>query len=105
MLAGAPGASYGLTAMEFEGIATTEEHDKHSAKVFALGVRNSVEDPHAGCAFHDGQAPLLNRFTRRYIYEALLALSPVAHLLESPANAGFSGGGFDRPSHPSRRPL
>jgi hypothetical protein len=65
MLAGAPGASYGLTAMEFEGIATTEVHDKHWAKVFALGVRNGVEDLHAGGAFDDGQAPLLNRLTRR----------------------------------------
>jgi hypothetical protein len=74
MLEGAPGASYGLTAMELEGIAPTEEHHKHWAKVFAFGVRNGVEDLHAGGAFDDGQAPLLNRLMRRYIYEALLAL-------------------------------
>jgi hypothetical protein len=49
-------------------------HTRQTAKLFALAVRNGVEDLHAAGAFDDEEAPLLNRAIRDRIYEALLAI-------------------------------
>lgn len=49
-------------------------HHEGMAKLFALAVRNGVEDLHSTGAFSDAQAPTFNRLVRNRFFEALLVL-------------------------------
>jgi hypothetical protein len=62
-------------------------HVRQTAKLFALAVRNGVEDLHAEGAFDDREASRLNSAIRGRIYEALLAIDAAGSGDEARADA------------------